>query len=138
VQALVQSSLLMDDEAYLFVYGTLRSQMNDPLRLLEQRAVLIGLGTFRGKLFDLGRYPGVVPSRVSTDRVIGEVYRLSTSQAALGILDQYEGLRFRRKRVPISLDSGQTVACWIYLYRGSVRHRKLIPSGDYVQYLGSF
>jgi gamma-glutamylcyclotransferase (GGCT)/AIG2-like uncharacterized protein YtfP len=41
----------MDDEAYLFVYGTLRSQMNDPLhRLLEQRAVLIGVGTFRGKL----------------------------------------------------------------------------------------
>jgi gamma-glutamylcyclotransferase (GGCT)/AIG2-like uncharacterized protein YtfP len=129
----------MDDKAYLFVYGTLRSQMNDPRhRLLEQRAVLIGLGTFRGKLFDLGRYPGVVPSRVSTDRVIGEVYQLSTSQAALGILDQYEGHRFRRKRVPISLDSGPTVACWIYLYRGSVRHRKLIPSGDYVQYLGSF
>jgi gamma-glutamylcyclotransferase (GGCT)/AIG2-like uncharacterized protein YtfP len=129
----------MDDEAYLFVYGTLRSQMNDPLhRLLEQRAVLIGVGTFRGKLFDLGRYPGVVPSRVSTDRVIGEVYQLSTSQATLGILDQYEGHRFRRKRVSIYLNSGQTVTCWIYLYRGSVRHRKVIPSGDYVQYLGSF
>lgn len=129
----------MDDENYLFVYGTLRSQMNDPLhRLLEQRAVLIGFGTFRGKLFDLGRYPGVVPSRVSTDRVVGEVYQLTTSQAALGILDQYEGHRFRRKRVSISLDSGQTLTCWIYLYRGSVRHRKLIPSGDYVQYLGSF
>jgi gamma-glutamylcyclotransferase (GGCT)/AIG2-like uncharacterized protein YtfP len=128
----------MDDEAYLFVYGTLRSQMNDPLhRLLEQQAVLIGIGTFRGKLFDLGRYPGVVPSRTSTDRVIGEVYQLSTSQAALRILDQYEGHRFRRERVSISLDNGKTVACWIYLYRGSVRHRKLISSGDYVQYLGS-
>src|SRR5262245_60266821 len=111
----------MDDEPYLFVYSTLRSQMNDPLHhLLEQRAVLIGFGTFRGKLFGLGRYPGVVPSRISTDRVIGEIYQLSTSQAALGILDQYEGHRFRRKRVSISLDSGQTVTCWIYLYRGSV------------------
>jgi gamma-glutamylcyclotransferase (GGCT)/AIG2-like uncharacterized protein YtfP len=129
----------MDNEDYLFVYGTLRSQMNDPLhRLLEQRGVLIGFGTYCGKLFDLGRYPGVVPSRVSTDRVVGEVYRLTTSQAALGILDQYEGHRFRRKRASISLDSGQTVTCWIYLYRGSVRHRKVIPSGDYVQYLDSF
>jgi gamma-glutamylcyclotransferase (GGCT)/AIG2-like uncharacterized protein YtfP len=128
----------MDDEAYLFVYGTLRSQMNDLLHLLlEQQAALIGLGTFRGKLFDLGRYPGVVPSRTSTDRVIGEVYQLSTSQAALRILDQYEGHRFRRERVSISLDNGKTVACWIYLYKGSVKHRKLIPSGDYVQYLGS-
>jgi gamma-glutamylcyclotransferase (GGCT)/AIG2-like uncharacterized protein YtfP len=129
----------MDDEAYLFVYGTLRSQMNDPLhRLLEQQAVLIGFGSFRGKLFDLGRYPGAVPSRVTTDRVIGEVYQLSKAQAALGILDQYEGHRFRRKQVTIALDSGKTVSCWIYLYRGSVRHRKLIPSGDYVRYLDSF
>jgi gamma-glutamylcyclotransferase (GGCT)/AIG2-like uncharacterized protein YtfP len=127
----------MDDKAYLFVYGTLRSQMNEPLhRVLEQQAMLIGVGAFRGKLFDLGRYPGVVPSRISTDRVIGEVYQLSASQAALGILDQYEGHRFRRERVSVFLDNGQTVACWIYLYRGSVKHRKLIPSGDYVQYLG--
>jgi pyruvate carboxylase len=51
----------MDNEDYLFVYGTLRSQMNDPLhRLLETHAVLVGTGTFQGKLYDLGRYPGVV------------------------------------------------------------------------------
>jgi gamma-glutamylcyclotransferase (GGCT)/AIG2-like uncharacterized protein YtfP len=128
----------MDDEAYLFVYGTLRSQMNDPLhRLLEQQAVQVGFGTFRGKLFDLGRYPGAVPSHVSTDRVIGEVYRLSAPQAVLRILDQYEGHRFRRKPVSIALESGSTVTCWIYLYQGSVKHRKLIPSGDYAQYLDS-
>jgi gamma-glutamylcyclotransferase (GGCT)/AIG2-like uncharacterized protein YtfP len=128
----------MYDKAYLFVYGTLRSQMNDPRhRLLGQWAVLIGLGSNRGKLFDLGRYPGAVPSCISTDRVVGEVYQLNTPQAALSILDQYEGHRFRRERVSVSLDSAQTISCWIYLYRGSVKHRKLIPSGDYVQYLGS-
>jgi gamma-glutamylcyclotransferase (GGCT)/AIG2-like uncharacterized protein YtfP len=129
---------LMDDKAYLFVYGTLRSGMNHPLhRLLERQAALIGLGSFRGKLFDLGRYPGTVPSRGSTDRVIGEVYRLKTSEAALKILDQYEGHRFRRKRVAVSLYNGSSVTAWIYLYRGSVKHRKPIPSGDYVQYRGS-
>ena len=41
----------MDNKDYLFVYGTLRSQMNDPLhRLLETHAVLVGTGTFQGKL----------------------------------------------------------------------------------------
>jgi gamma-glutamylcyclotransferase (GGCT)/AIG2-like uncharacterized protein YtfP len=113
--------------------------MNHPLHhLLEQQAALIGFGTFRGKLFDLGRYPGTTPSGVSTDRVIGEVYQLNTSQAALGILDQYEGQRFKRKRVAIALDNGKIVTAWIYLYKGAVKHRKLIPSGDYVQYLDSF
>jgi gamma-glutamylcyclotransferase (GGCT)/AIG2-like uncharacterized protein YtfP len=129
----------MDDEAYLFVYGTLRRAVHHPLhRLLEQQAGLIGSGTFPGKLFDLGRYPGTVPSRLSTDRVIGEVYRLNTFNATLEILDQYEETRFRRKRAAISLDNGGNVTAWIYLYRGFVKHRKLIPSGDFVRYLNSF
>jgi gamma-glutamylcyclotransferase (GGCT)/AIG2-like uncharacterized protein YtfP len=96
------------------------------------------LGSFRGKLFDLGRYPGTVPSRLSTNRVIGEVYRLNTFNATLEILDQYEGTRFRRKRAAISLDNGGNVTAWIYLYRGSVTHRKRILSGDYMRYLHSF
>jgi pyruvate carboxylase len=129
----------MDDNAYLFVYGTLRRAVRHPLhRLMKQQATLIDSGTFRGKLFDLGRYPGTVPSRLSTDRVKGEVYWLNTSGTALEILDQYEGTRFRRKRAAIALDNGREVTAWIYLYPGSVKHRKLIPSGDYVHYLNSF
>ena len=88
----VLTNLLMDNEAYLFVYGTLRSQMNDLLhRLLETQAILVGTGTFQGKLYDLGRYPGAVPSRGSTDRVIGEIYRFNEPQRAFEILDEYEG-----------------------------------------------
>ena len=38
----------MDNEPYLFVYGTLRSQMNDPLhRLLETQAILVGPAPFK-------------------------------------------------------------------------------------------
>ena len=48
----------MDNAAYLFVYGTLRSEMNDPLhRLLETYAIFVGTGSFQGKLYDIGRYP---------------------------------------------------------------------------------
>ena len=129
----------MENDGYLFVYGTLRSQMNDPLhRLLETHAVLIGAGTFQGKLYDLGRYPGVVPSRANTDRVIGEIYRFSDPQRALEVLDEYEGNRFKRKRVTIIQEDGKNIACWIYLYARSITHRLLIRSGDYVQYRNSF
>jgi len=129
----------MDNEAYLFVYGTLRSQMNDPLhRLLETQAVLVGTGTFQGKLYDLGRYPGAVPSRGTTDQVIGEIYRFSDPQRAFEILDEYEGHRVRRKRVTIIQTDGKSITSWIYLYARSVTRRALIRSGDYVQYRNSF
>ena len=129
----------MENDGYLFVYGTLRSQMNDPLhRLLETHAVLVGTGTFQGKLYDLGRYPGVVPSNRNTDRVTGEIYRFSDPKRALEILDEYEGHRFKRKRVTILQEDGKSITCWIYLYARSTTHRSLIRSGDYVQYRKSF
>jgi gamma-glutamylcyclotransferase (GGCT)/AIG2-like uncharacterized protein YtfP len=82
----------MDRETYLFVYGTLRSEMRDPLHhLLEKQAFLVGAGAFQGKLYDLGRYPGAVRSRGKNDRVFGEIYRLSEPQRAFKILDAYEG-----------------------------------------------
>jgi gamma-glutamylcyclotransferase (GGCT)/AIG2-like uncharacterized protein YtfP len=129
----------MENDAYLFVYGTLRSQMNDPLhRLLETHAVQLGTGTFQGKLYDLGRYPGVIRSRRNTDRVIGEIYRFSDPQQAFEILDEYEGHRFKRKRVTIIQEDGKSITSWIYLYARSVTRRALIRSGDYVQYRNSF
>ena len=128
----------MDTEEYLFVYGTLRSQMNDPLHgLLEKHAVLVGTGSFQGKLYDLGRYPGAIPSHGKTDRVLGEIYRFSESQRTLEILDEYEGHRFKRKRVTIVQESGKSIPCWIYLYARSVRRRPRISSGDYIRYRNS-
>jgi gamma-glutamylcyclotransferase (GGCT)/AIG2-like uncharacterized protein YtfP len=129
----------MENDAYLFVYGTLRSQMNDPLhRLLETYAIFVGTGSFQGKLYDIGRYPGAVLSRRNTDCVIGEIYRLSEPWRALEILDEYEGHRFKRKRVTIFQEDGKSIDCWIYLYARSVTRRALIRSGDYVQYRNSF
>lgn len=125
----------MANEEYLFVYGTLRSQMNDPLhRLLEKHAILVGTGSFQGRLYDLGRYPGAIPSQGKSDRVLGEIYRFSASHRALEILDEYEGHRFKRKRATIVQDNGKSLPCWIYLYARSVRHRPRISSGDYIRY----
>jgi pyruvate carboxylase len=129
----------MDNEEYLFVYGTLRSQMNDPLhRLLEKDAILVGTGTFQGRLYDLGRYPGVVPSRGKTDRVIGEIYRFGEFKRSFEILDAYEGHRFKRRRVTIIQEDGKSITSWIYLYARSVKRRLHIPSGDYIQYRNWF
>jgi gamma-glutamylcyclotransferase (GGCT)/AIG2-like uncharacterized protein YtfP len=125
----------MDRETYLFVYGTLHSEMHDPLhRLLEKQAFLVGTGVFQGRLYDLGRYPGAVRSRGKNDRVFGEIYRLSEHGRAFKILDAYEGPRFKRKKRTIHLGNAENITAWIYLYTGSVKRRLRIPSGDYVQY----
>src|SRR5262245_66411494 len=99
----------MENDTYLFVYGTLRSQMNDPLhRLLETHAVFVSTGFFQGKLYDIGRYPGAIRSRSNTDRVIGEIYQLREPRRALAIFDEYEARRLSRKQVRVLPEDGRT------------------------------
>jgi gamma-glutamylcyclotransferase (GGCT)/AIG2-like uncharacterized protein YtfP len=74
----------------------------------------------------------------NTDRVIGEIYRFTDPQRALQILDEYEGHRFKRKRVTIIQEDGKSITSWIYLYARSVKRHPRISSGDYIQYRNSF
>ena len=125
----------MEKEADLFVYGTLRKQMSHPLgHLLVRQGQFLGLGIFQGKLYDLGRYPGVVPSKEKTDLVTGEVYRINEPDRVLRLLDEYEGPRFKRTRVTAFFGPDGHLSCWIYLYTRSIAGRRRIPNGDYVQF----
>jgi gamma-glutamylcyclotransferase (GGCT)/AIG2-like uncharacterized protein YtfP len=129
----------MEKEDHLFVYGTLRPEMTHPLgHLLVRHGIFLGKGIFQGKLYDLGRYPGAVPSRKKTDLVAGEVYRLQKPDRVLGLLDEYEGPRFKRTEVTIFFGEDTHILCWIYLYIRSVAGRRIISSGDYVQYRNEF
>lgn len=120
--------------SYLFVYGTLRASRH-PVRLfLAEHAQLVGPGKFRGKLYDLGRYPGAVASQKASDRVIGEVYALRDVGRTLSALDRYEGAKFLRQKVVITLIDGRKVISWIYLYRRETTGLKLIASGDYLEF----
>ena len=125
----------MEKEADLFVYGTLRKQMSHPLcHLLAREARFLGLGTFQGKLYDLGRYPGAVSSKDRTHLVTGEIYRLSDAARVLRLLDEYEGPKFKRARVEITIGTHESIPCWIYLYTRSVAGRRIITGGDYIRF----
>jgi gamma-glutamylcyclotransferase (GGCT)/AIG2-like uncharacterized protein YtfP len=124
---------LSGDRVYLFVYGTLRRGFSGPVRqLLANNAVCIGEARFRGRLYDLGRYPGAVGSRHKRDWVVGELYRLRSPKTAFAALDAYEGERFRRHQVVVRSLSGKKIRSWIYLFTGNTAAHRLIPSGDYV------
>jgi len=126
---------------YLFVYGTLRKDISNQMSLiLAQHADFVGEGTFRGKLYDLGDYPGAVPSNEASDLVKGDVYALPNQKHVLRILDEYEGCgpdefhptEFRRERYSVDLNNGKTVDAWIYIYNRSTDGLEAIPSGDYL------
>jgi predicted GNAT family N-acyltransferase/gamma-glutamylcyclotransferase (GGCT)/AIG2-like uncharacterized protein YtfP len=119
--------------SYLFVYGTLRRKTNHPVhQVLVEAGKFIGIGTFRGKLYDLGYFPGATPSREISDRIIGEIYRIEEDRKTFQLLDKYEGSHFRCTRGPVVLDNGKRIWAWIYLYVGPMHAAKLIRSGDYL------
>jgi gamma-glutamylcyclotransferase (GGCT)/AIG2-like uncharacterized protein YtfP len=125
----------MEKEDHLFVYGTLCQRMKHPLsHLLVHHGIFIGKGIFQGNLYDLGRYPGAVPSRKKTDLVTGEIYRLQNPKQVFDILDEYEGPRFKRTQVTIFFEEDARLLCWIYIYTHSISGRRIISSGDYVRY----
>jgi gamma-glutamylcyclotransferase (GGCT)/AIG2-like uncharacterized protein YtfP len=103
---------------------------------LRREARLLGEATIGGRLYSLGRYPGLVEA-AGPDRVHGEVYDLEAPAAALEWLDGYEGIvpgkpelsPYERVERPVHLASGERLTAWVYLYRKSVRTRPEVIGG---------
>lgn len=133
-------------DEYLFVYGTLRSEITTPMyRYLVRHADLFDYGYFQGKLYEVNGYPGVVPSANADDQVLGEVYLLKNPGKVLNILDNYEGCtpqfpkphEYRREQVKIRLTGNNNILAWTYLYNMPVNDLYRIESGDYTRYFDS-
>ena len=110
---------------HLFVYGTLRSGGGAAGLLRDGRRV--GTGTVAGTLYDLGRYPALVPD--GRGAVEGEVWRCPAD--ALARLDEYEGVAeglFERVEVDVG-----GVRCWTYVAGPLLAPRlppeRRVPSG---------
>ncbi|MEW6511742.1 MAG: gamma-glutamylcyclotransferase family protein [Bacteroidota bacterium] len=125
---------------HIFVYGTLRRgrpTLNGWQKKLG--AEFVGHGSIRAGLYNVGRYPGALPSR--TLRTYGEVFRLENPASALKQLDQYEEYDQRREAeslyirrlVSVTLQNGKTVLAWVYYYNKVVPASRLIRSGKYRQ-----
>ena len=126
----------------LFVYGTLRRDSRHSMfHLLARHAEFEGRARIRGRLYDLGEYPGVL---ITTDRsrwVHGDVYTLKNADEALARLDEYEGCgpgdpkphEFEPVMDDAVLEDGRIKRVWVYVYRGALDGKQEIPSGDYFE-----
>ena len=136
----------MNNDDYLFVYGTLR---RDAVRSaagerafaqLEAAASFVERASMDGRLFEVDGYPGGCYQFAVGSHVIGELYQVDDVAGLFAALDAYEECNsnaaepqeYQRQRVPIALDSGSVVYAWVYLYNCSIDELALIESGDYL------
>ena len=101
---------------------------------LERHGEFLGPCRFKGAMFDLGTYPGVVRHKGVCH---GMLYRLDHPRIARK-LDAFEGVRsddprqalYRREQVSIIDDFGRPCAkAWAYVYNRSVAGRPMLRSG---------
>ncbi len=122
---------------YLFVYGTLRSDIPSSMsKFLRRRARLVGKTTASGRLYDLGGYPGFVSGGGT---VTGELYRLNDGQAeeTWQLLDAYESVsgssadEYKRITIDVQVAAGGKFRAQTYALRQANSGKPEIPGGDY-------
>jgi gamma-glutamylcyclotransferase (GGCT)/AIG2-like uncharacterized protein YtfP len=126
----------------LFVYGTLLIDDNKFAAYLRSNASFYNTGTIKGKLYDVGTYPGLIISNNHDYLIAGTIYQLNNAEKVLKYLDPYEGFGneqeqpnlFIRESLPIETSDG-AINCWVYLYNLSIDGLHLITPGDYMAYL---
>jgi gamma-glutamylcyclotransferase (GGCT)/AIG2-like uncharacterized protein YtfP len=103
------------------------------------RAKSAGRGSIRAELFNLGEFPGAIPSGLASALVVGELYALPEGDQGFRILDAVEGIQvyapecslFKRETVEVTLANKRRVIAWVYFLNRESRPRRRIFSGDY-------
>lgn len=126
----------------LFIYGTLHPRRAPrEIAPIARRLKSLGPATIRGRLLDLGEYPGLLLGDAADEStpltgqaapeeariVSGEVFEVP-DQATLAALDRYEDFRsdapeaslFLRVEAQVTLHDGRREMCWVYIYNDRV------------------
>lgn len=124
---------------YLFVYGTLLDKQNEFGAHLNENCSFYADGRFKGRLYDIGEYPGAVLDPESENYVLGKIFLVTDPTEVLRLLDDYEGFGpgqtqpnlFAREFIAIETDNA-LINCWVYLYNLATEGFRLIASGKYL------
>jgi len=128
---------------HLFIYGTLMPGAVGALGKMQRERLAresrsIGAATMTGaRLYDLGRYPGLVKSGAPSDVVHGEVVLLANPTRTFMWLDAYEGViasdpqgsEYARLERTVRLQRGAELKAWVYVFLKDVARRRAIAGG---------
>lgn len=129
----------------VFVYGSLRKGFHSPVyEYISRFFTYEGDARVRGRLYDMGTYPAGIPD-TSDVFIIGELYRITNENEfswAMAQLDDYEGVIVEAGEVPLYrreitdvFINGEITTAWIYWYNADVDGKRVIESGDMLEYL---
>jgi len=125
----------------LFVYGTLLEPGNPFAAYLSRHCSFLAHGKIKGKLYDVGDYPGLILDPTADD-VWGSVYLLQRDNILIE-LDRYEGVGPDEEQPELYVrlllavaTAGGWVDAWAYVYNRPVDNLTQIACGDYLEYLG--
>src|SRR6202012_1008121 len=76
---------------YLFVYGTLLDADNEFAVFMRKHCRFVKKGKFKGRLYDIGEYPGAVSDFKADGYVHGSIYLMDNAPLILQKLEDYEG-----------------------------------------------
>ncbi len=107
-------------------------------RYLADRAQFLGEAKIRGRLYNLGRFPGLVEI-TADDWAFGDIYDLGAhAEPTIAELDRYEDAEsspnalFERRLAKVIREGGSQAEAWVYWFRGAVEEKQRIESGRYL------
>ncbi len=127
---------------WIFTYGTLMRGIPSRFgNFLEANGMFLGEAQMRGRLYDLGNYPGLVYDEDHGRLVTGHIFEIMDAARVLEQLDRYEGIdpgspppyEYRRVIRP-ALWRGKRVACWVYEYAFDPAGLPEITEPSYLHY----
>jgi len=114
-------------------------------QFLRSHSQFIGEGFTKGRLYDLGSFPGMVcDEQEDSKKVFGQVYQLNAPQKVWEVLDHYEMIdpnqldknMYRRRLCEVQVGN-KIYECHTYHFQLSCEGFRQILSGDYIAYLNA-
>jgi gamma-glutamylcyclotransferase (GGCT)/AIG2-like uncharacterized protein YtfP len=125
--------------ALLFIYGTLLNHNNEFAVYLKDHSHFFANGKVRGKLYDIGEYPGAILDN-GDEYIYGVILQIDDPEIVFLEIDDYEGYGDEQPEpnefIRISADvetASETVTCYIYVYNLPVDGLEKIEGGRYVK-----
>ena len=123
---------------FLFAYGSLLSDDNEFAIYLKNNSKFYSAGKVKGRLYDIGEYPGAVLTSEGDKYIYGDILKIDTPEKVFKVIDDYEGYggeqswpnEFIRVLTDIETKSG-AMSCWIYVYNLPVNGLRYIKDGRY-------
>jgi gamma-glutamylcyclotransferase (GGCT)/AIG2-like uncharacterized protein YtfP len=129
------ASTIPDSLQHVFVYGTLRKGQERDINSLQPAPIFIGNSQIKGKLYDLGSYPGVRLGGLNL--VHGEVYQITPELERQ--LDEIEEVwpqqtgEYARRQVVVEC-AGRALTCLVYeVAEPRTQMLRVIASGDWLK-----